>query len=113
MSRDQLIEQMDFSDLLVLPSYVESFGTVALEAMARQRLALVSANCGILDWPGLSEHIYRIAEDETVADALRRICAQPAGTREENAIAGRIAASRLNQKSLLHWCELMQPVEPA
>ena len=36
--------------------------------------------------------------------------AQPFETREDNAIAGRIAASRLNNKSLLHWGELMQPV---
>ncbi len=113
VSRDDLIEQMDLSDVLVLPSYVESFGTVALEAMARQRLALVSANCGILDWPGLSEHIYRIGEEESVADALRRIDAQTFEAREDNAIAGRIAASRLNNKSLLHWCEMMQPVDSA
>ncbi len=112
VSRDDLIEQMDLSDVLVLPSYVESFGTVALEAMARQRVALVSANCGILDWPGLSEHIYRIGEEETVADALRRILAQSFEAREDKATAGRIAASRLNNKSLLHWCELMQPANP-
>ncbi len=113
ISRDELIEQMDLSDVLVLPSYVESFGTVALEAMARQRVALVSANCGILDWPGLSEHLYRIEEGETVTDALRRILAQGFEAREDTAIAGRIAASRLNNKSLLHWCELMQPTEQA
>lgn len=113
VSRDDLIEQMDLSDVLVLPSYVESFGTVALEAMARQRVALVSANCGILDWPGLSEHIYRIDEDETVADALRQIQAQTFEAREDKAIAGRIAASRLNNKSLLHWCELMRPADRA
>ena len=113
VSRDELIEQMDLSDVLVLPSYVESFGTVALEAMARQRLALVSANCGILDWPGLSEHLYRIDENETVAEALRRIKAQSFEVREDNAVAGRIAANRLNARSLLHWCELMQPADPA
>ncbi len=113
ISRDDLIEQIDLADVLVLPSYVESFGTVALEAMARQRVALVSANCGILDWPGLSEHLYRLEEDETVAHALRRIQAEGFEAREDKAIAGRIAASRLNNKSLLHWCELMQPADSA
>ena len=99
---------MDQADVLVLPSYVESFGTVALEAMARQRLALVSANCGILDWSGLQERLYRISEDETVTDALRRVSAIPEQSRRQTALQAHEAANDLNRKSLAHWRKLIE-----
>ncbi len=107
VTRDELIQQIDLADVLVLPSYVESFGTVALEAMARRRLALVSTNCGILDWSGLHENLYRIADDESVTDALSRIRSLSPESRQRTASQARRAANDLNNKSLLHWCELI------
>ena len=108
VSRKDLIAQMDRADMLVLPSYMESFGTVALEAMARQRLALVSAACGIVDWPGLVDQLYRIREGQTVTDAIREIAALPPEARAAIATGARQAACQLNQSSLLHWINLLQ-----
>ncbi len=108
IARRELLEQMDLADVLVLPSYVESFGTVALEAMARQRLALVSNSCGIVDWPVLADSLYQIAEGQSVADALREIAALPAEARIEKAKAARDAALRLNHSSLLHWLNVLK-----
>ena len=41
--------------------------------MARQRLVLVSEHCGILDWPGLAEGLFRIRDGEDVTAAIQRI----------------------------------------
>lgn len=107
VSRQELLEEMERADLLVLPSYVESFGTVALEAMARERLALVSNACGIVDWPALVECLYRIDDDESVADALQRIATLPANELTAKAEAARDAALRLNNGSLAHWLKVL------
>lgn len=107
VDRDALLAAMDSADMLVLPSSLESFGTVALEAMARQRLALVSSACGILDWPDLAPHLYRIGENRTVADAIRDIAALEPAARREKAAAARQAALRLNAQSLDEWRQLL------
>ena len=70
LTRDGLMDAIDGHDLLMLPSHVESFGTIALEAMARQRLVVVSAHCGIADWPDLAEHLTVIPEHATLSQAL-------------------------------------------
>ena len=100
---------MDTADVLVLPSTVESFGTVALEAMARQRLPLVSKNCGIVDWPQLVDNLYQIEEEESVADAIRRIAAASNEDRQTKAANGRKAALRLNESSVVHWLNMLLP----
>jgi len=108
VAREDLLREMDKADILVLPSYVESFGTVALEAMARERIALVSSTCGIVDWPALADSLCQIGEEQTVADALREIAALPAETRIALAKSARIAAQRLNYSSLLHWLNVIE-----
>lgn len=111
VSRQELLHAMDAADILVLPSTVESFGTVALEAMARQRLALVSKNCGIVDWPNLAEHIFQIGDDENVTTALQRIAALEPRQRRATAAAGRDAALSLNHNSIVHWVNMLSVVE--
>ena len=115
VSRQELIEQVDRADLLVLNSVVESFGTVALEAMARGRLALVSRTCGIVDWPDLVNNLYQVGENETLTEAIRRIAALPPSERTTMAHSARDAALRLNRGSLLHWLDVLQTddVDPA
>ena len=108
VSRKQLLEQMDRADVLVLNSVVESFGTVALEAMARGRLALVSKTCGIVEWPGLVESLYQIDDGESLSDAIARIAALTADERTTTAQNARRAALRLNRGSLLHWLDTLQ-----
>ncbi len=103
VSRKQLLKQMDRADMLVLPSHVESFGTVALEAMARERLALVSESCGIVHWPNLSKHVYRIGTRQTVSDAIRDVAALSEASRRKRATQSRQAARNLNRLSLQHW----------
>lgn len=111
VSRHDLLDAMGAADLLVLPSTVESFGTVALEAMARQRLALVSTNCGIIDWPNLTEHIFKIEDGENVTAAIQRIARLEPGERQATARAARDAALSLNHNSIVHWVNMLKVVE--
>ena len=99
-----LIDEMD---ALILPSTVESFGTIALEAMARARPVLVSSACGILSWDLLSRGIFRIQEGEHLADALARLRDLDPAIRERKARLGREGAREINQRNLQHWLAVL------
>lgn len=111
ISRERLLAELDRADMLVLNSVVESFGTVALEAMARERLALVSGTCGIVEWPDLVDNLYQIHDNESLAAAIRRIAALPPDERSAVAKRARTAALRLNRGSLLHWLDVIHSTE--
>ncbi len=111
VSRERLLAEMDKADMLVLNSVVESFGTVALEAMARERLALVSPTCGIVEWPDLVDNLYQIGDGESLADAIVRVAALPPESRIAAARGARTGALRLNRGSLLHWLDVIRSAE--
>ncbi len=111
VSRGRLLAEMDKADLLVLPSVVESFGTVALEAMSRQRLALVTPTCGIVEWPDLETALFQLGPGETLADAVRRVASLPEDTRRSTARRAREAALALNENSLMHWFGIFEADE--
>ena len=68
--RSAVRELVDGSDLLLLPSKLETFGTVALEALARRRLVVTSAECGIAKWPSLAAGLFTVSERQTLHEAL-------------------------------------------
>ena len=107
IDRVQARDLIDASDLLVLPSHTESFGTVALEAMARQRLVLVSPNCGIAAWPSLNNALLVMEPGERLADSIRRTIAVEPALRQTRAVQARKAAIELNQRSLEAWLRLL------
>lgn len=111
ISREELLSAMDAADLLVLPSVVESFGTVALEAMARARLVLVTPTCGIVEWPDLNTCLFQIRDNETLGDALHRIADLAPERRRSIASNAAVAARRLNDKSVRHWLGLLEAKE--
>lgn len=108
LTRAQLLERMDACDALVLPSELESFGTVALEAMARGRLAVVTSTCGIVNWPGLAEHLVSFSIDEDLSSVLERVRDWPAGRRQAMARSAREAAQALNAETLDQWNALLR-----
>lgn len=107
VNRTELREQIDAHDCLVLPSHVESFGTVALEAMSRQRLALVSKHCGISEWPDLRPGLLVIEEGETLAMALERLRKESNESRIAKAEKARECAVAQNQWNLDQWKTLL------
>jgi glycosyltransferase involved in cell wall biosynthesis len=105
VSRDQLIDVFDRHDALVLPSKVESFGTVALEALARGRLVILSGTCGISDWPQFDDCLFHIGDDETLAQAVERVFALPREVRVRFSREAHRAARDLNEWNLSKWID--------
>jgi glycosyltransferase involved in cell wall biosynthesis len=103
LDRDSLRRELDNTSLLLLPSHMETFGTVALEALARGRPALVSENAGIHQWTILKDALFTWNANESIVDALRRIQALPAVKWAEMAVNGRKAAEALNEETIDQW----------
>lgn len=113
LSRETLLDLIDASSLLLLPSKLETFGSVALEAMARGRPALVSANAGIHDWPPLREGLFKLEADQSLTEALSHILQLPAEAWQKKASAARQAAEKLNQQTIDQWVEVLNRFKPS
>ncbi len=107
VSRNGVKRVIDESDMLLLPSRIESFGTIALEAMARKRMVLVSENCGILNWPDLAAGVYAIRSHESLAAAIERISRETYSDRVKKTETGRAAALSFNNETLTHWINVL------
>lgn len=103
LGRRELRAEMDAASLLLLPSHMETFGTVALEAMARGRPALVAASAGIHHWTILKDALFTLESDQSLTLALQEIASLPAETWREKAIAAREAAEALNRQTVGQW----------
>ncbi len=107
LNRDQLLEQVDACDMLILPSHIESFGSVALEGMARARMVLVSSECGILNWQELAPHLFVMQSGQCLADALEDAEAMPLAERKQKALAGCEATRAMNDLTISQWLETL------
>ena len=103
LNREKLCEVIDSANLLILPSYMETFGTVALEAMARGRPALVSESAGIHAWPSLKDSLFTIKIGESLTDALNNLLQLSAEDLANIAVKARHAAESLNEKTVEQW----------
>ena len=108
LSREDLLIQMDASDALVMPSTLESFGNVALEAMARARIAVVTDTCGIVNWPELSDHLIKFPLEESLTDVLQKLRNRPPEQIQARSEKACQAARELNRTSLQHWMQLLR-----
>ncbi len=107
LARDEMIQAIDAHDALVLPSHVESFGTIALEAMARQRLVVVSEHCGIAQWPDLARHLTIIQPGATLAETLTRLRQKSEFEIAAQAHHGRQAVIAHNAWNTDLWCRFI------
>jgi glycosyltransferase involved in cell wall biosynthesis len=107
VKRARILPLIDDVDALVLPSTVESFGTIALEAMARGRLVVVSSQCGILSWNLLKRGLFQMREDEPLAQTLRRVRELDHAMLERKAGIARDAAREINDRNLRHWISVL------
>ncbi|MGQ7847580.1 glycosyltransferase [Granulosicoccus sp. 3-233] len=111
VARTDLLSLMDQHDVLLLPSKVESFGTVALEGMARGRLVIVTATCGISEWPQLADSLFIVADDETPSRTLQRLCGLSPEFRQALATQARQRAVDLNSWNISSWMQTLQRVQ--
>jgi len=109
LTRPALLQQMDASDALVLPSELESFGNVALEAMGRGRIAVVTDTCGIVNWPSLAGHLVVFALETPLWQVLDDIAQWPDQRRIALSEGASRAARDLNRDSLSQWRQLLEP----
>lgn len=117
LSRQQVLEALDGSDALVLPSSIEAFGTVALEALCRQRCVLVRPRCGIAKWPSLAKGLFYLGENESVAEGLRRLTNSSHEQRIATASIGWEAVEDFNRHTVRLWLDFLTdaaiPVPPS
>lgn len=113
LPRRGVAELLDQCEVLVLPSRVEAFGTVALEALARNRLVLVSPDCGIAHWPDIERAVFVMQARETLAQALAGIAQLPEAARAERAACGLRAALELHRETLDAWVHLLDSLATA
>lgn len=111
VARSELLGLMDAHDVLLLPSKVESFGTVALEGMARGRLVIVTSTCGISEWPQLAEALFIVADDETPSQTLHRVATLSPESRQATATHAREQAVDLNSWNISSWTSTLQSVQ--
>ncbi|MDA1069045.1 MAG: glycosyltransferase [Verrucomicrobia bacterium] len=107
LKREELITLLDSSSCLLLPSILETFGTVAFEAMARGRPALVSANAGIHDWSMLEEGLIVLKKEESLTQSIKGLLKLPADSLLKKAFTARKAAEQLNRDTILQWSQVL------
>jgi len=107
LNREQLRDEVDAHHALLLPSHFESFGTIALEVMARCRLVVVSRGCGIADWPSLREGLNVIEPGARASEVLRELAGLSPTQRVERAHRARDLAMSLNNHCIEHWQQLL------
>lgn len=107
LDREGVVRLFDDSDVVILPSRIEAFGTVALEAMSRARLVLVSRACGIRSWPQLNPGLFVMAEHESVAESLTRIDASEEAGKIRKATTAFHSALEFHRKTVSGWLELL------
>ncbi|NBD95940.1 MAG: glycosyltransferase [Gammaproteobacteria bacterium] len=105
VERDRIPALLAEHDALVLPSDVESFGTVALEAVACARPALVSRHCGIGEWPQLAPALYRFdpVQDGALVHALDALVDLDEDERMAQARAGVEAYAAIREQGRERW----------
>ncbi len=107
LDREDLCALIDESSLLVLPSHVETFGSIALEAMVRGRLVLVSANAGIHDWPLIADNLFELNPDETLAEVIGQLQSIPPGALRVIGERSREGALQFHRETMDQWVSVL------
>lgn len=77
MSRERLVAEYQAADLLVLPSLFDSFGLVAMEAMACGTPVLVTEACGVPVEDGLNGFVVPVANVSAIGTVLETLVSEP------------------------------------
>ncbi len=108
MERERIVDLLDRSDLMVLPSRFETFGTAAYEAMLRRRLVLVTQGVGLVRWPGLRKGVFVLGDGEDVAAGITRLRDLTGRARAERAETAFRTARAHNDGTMDHWLQVLR-----
>lgn len=108
LRRDALVDIVDQSNCLLLPSKFETFGSVAFEAMSRGRPTIVSVNSGIIEWDCLKEPILVLDNSTRLIDLIQRLYNESNEDRIARGDQSRIAALAFNEMTLDQWRQLLE-----
>jgi glycosyltransferase involved in cell wall biosynthesis len=103
VDRGRVMDFIDASDLVLLPSRFETFGSAAYEGMLRRRAVLVSEGCGLTRWPRLGQGVFTMGPDEDVGASLRRLLRMPPGEITSRAERGYDGARAMSEETLDRW----------
>ena len=107
VNRNELVEIIDCSNCLLLPSKLETFGSIAYEAMARGRPTIVSENSGINQWDSLRENIIILKHEENLIQSIQSLIDISPEERASLGARSRQAAIQFNKMTLGHWTDLL------
>ncbi len=110
VDRGQVMQFIDETDLVLLPSHFETFGSAAYEGLLRRRAVLVSPGCGLIRWPRLSEGVITMDPEETVSQAIARVAQMPEGALQGRARAGYEGARAMSEATLDRWLAVLTDV---
>ncbi len=99
VSRDQVADWYQKSNLFVLPTLSDGFALTQIEAMAYGLPVIATPNCGEVVTDGLDGFIVPAYEADLLVDAFRRYLAQPELLQEQS-IAAREKARQFNLSRL-------------
>ena len=102
------LELIDPLDALALPSHLESFGAIALRAMAGGRPVAVSSARGILGWTPLSPGRFTMRDGEHLSATLARLGKLDPAFREHKARIARQAAAALDRENPGRWIRVLR-----
>lgn len=106
LSRSGVLIEIDAADVLVLPSAYETFGTVALEALARQRYVIASSGCGITKWHALADGIFLTSDAKDLKEVLDDIQKMEPLDRRQKAAKSWQAVEAFNSQAVNEWLNL-------
>ncbi|OYP32968.1 glycosyltransferase [Rhodopirellula sp. MGV] len=107
LSRDEVRREMDRSDALLLPSSIEAFGTVALEALARRRFVLLRRSCGIAKWPSFANGLFYLDDEKSVAEGIASFCKMSGQDRLATGRIGWEAVEDFNRHTIRVWLRFL------
>lgn len=109
LNREELVNIIDLSNALVLPSKIETFGSVAYEAMARGRPVIVSKNSGIVQWEQLRQQLLILEHPNDLSQAIHQLLEIPPQERARLSDQSHRAARDFHEQTLNQWIDLLSP----
>jgi len=107
LNREELVNMVDLSNALLLPSKIETFGSVAFEAMARGRPVIVSKNAGINEWDTLRKNILQLDNEDELINCIQKLIDMNHEERITLSNNAHSAAREFHDQTVEQWINLL------